>query len=81
MIDDYKKDSVWLKHGPNFPEAMFDHCGRMMRYRDYGNRQSQYGWEIDHIIPESKGGTDDLSNLRPVHWMSNLERQASQNNV
>ncbi len=48
-----------------------DDLGRLMRWRDYGNRSSFYGWEIDHILPIAMGGTDDLSNLRALHWQSN----------
>lgn len=40
----------------------------------YGNRDSKYGWEIDHIIPVSSNGSDSLHNLRPLHWESNLAR-------
>ena len=25
------------------------------------------GWEIDGIVPVSKGGTDDLQSLQPLH--------------
>lgn len=31
---------------------------------------------IDHVIPRSMGGTDDLENLRPSHGSCNSARQA-----
>jgi hypothetical protein len=37
----------------------------------YGDRNSSYGWEVDHINPN---GGDDLSNLRPLQWKNNLEK-------
>jgi len=43
-----------------------DQCKAWMRRALYGNRDYQYGWEIDHIKPESEGGGDELSNLRPL---------------
>ena len=45
-----------------------------MAHKQYGTRISQYGWEIDHITPESKGGTNELSNLRPLQWENNLSK-------
>jgi len=47
-----------------------DECGAWIYRTSYG-KQSDYGWEIDHIKPQSKDGTDDLSNLRPLHWKNN----------
>ena len=29
---------------------------------------------VDHIIPRSKGGTDDIANLRPAHPRCNSRR-------
>lgn len=43
-----------------------DQCGAWMARNKYGNRQSKYGWEIDHINPQSEGGRETLSNLRPL---------------
>lgn len=44
-----------------------DECGAWMFRGDYGKR-TEYGWVVDHIKPVSEGSTDDISNLRPLHW-------------
>lgn len=78
MTDATIKDAVWQKGRliPGYSSLIWrwDAFGRVIRYQDYGNRSSQWGWEIDHITPLSQGGPSDLSNLRPLNWVSNLER-------
>ena len=41
-----------------------------------GSMGSEYGPSIDHVIPRSRGGSDDLSNLRLTHWVCNRKRGA-----
>lgn len=51
-----------------------DQCGAWISREDYGDRNSVYGWEIDHIQTVSKDGTDTISNLRPLQWENNAAR-------
>jgi hypothetical protein len=47
---------------------------RFFQFEAYGDRTNEFGWEIDHVIPVAKGGTDDLSNLQPLHWDNNVAK-------
>lgn len=50
-----------------------DTCGAWIQKDKYGTEEN-LGWEIDHVFPKSKGGTDDFDNLRPMHWQNNRSK-------
>ena len=73
------KDHVWAKAHYADPENerrgfRRDSNGTWIRYQDYGDRNSEYGWEIDHISPTALGGSDTLENLRPLHFKANIQK-------
>ncbi|WP_157863031.1 HNH endonuclease signature motif containing protein [Desulfofarcimen acetoxidans] len=61
----------------NQSEFRKDRCGALMRFADYDNVNSIFGWEIDHEKPVARGGTDDLDNLQPLHWRNNRGKSDS----
>jgi hypothetical protein len=67
--------AVWEKGEtiPRYDSSQYrkDQCGAWIIRSKHGDRNSDYGWEIDHITP---GGNDALSNLRPLQWENNLSK-------
>jgi hypothetical protein len=68
-------EQVWAKAEPELWFVYFkrDVCGATIKKDDYG-KMTEFGWEIDHIIPVAQGGTDELSNLEPMHWENNRHK-------
>lgn len=64
------------------PDVRLDSCKALMLWDDYGDRDSNYGWEIDHVVPEKllqDNGVpqeliDHIDNLRPMHWSNNCKK-------
>lgn len=70
--------AVWAKARAmpgNDPSVIrMDACGAWIKWAEYGNTNSQWGWEIDHIVPVSRGGSGFLANLQPLQWQNNREK-------
>lgn len=79
--------TVWEK-GLTDPEydpqnVRKDACGAWIIRDLYNHRENDFGWEIDHIYPESKlkGKVpqeliDNIKNLRPLNWKNNISKGA-----
>ena len=52
-----------------------DRLGNEIFWFSYGKR-GQKSWEVDHILPKARGGSDALSNLQPLQWEANREKGA-----
>ena len=63
-IVNIKYANVWRK----------DYAGAWIKKSDYGDCDSDYGWEIDHQKPVAKGGNDNPSNLVPLQWENNRSK-------
>lgn len=81
MADKYSQEIielVWRKgaviSGRDSNAYRKDACGATIKRIEHGNRDSVYGWEIDHINPD---GSDFLSNLQPLQWENNVEKSDS----
>lgn len=42
----------------------------------YGQKESAFGWNIDHIFPKSKGGPNCTANMMWCHFFTNSEKGA-----
>jgi hypothetical protein len=68
-------DAVWRKGRavPGHVSLIWrkDQCNAWINKSQYGNRNSQFGWEIDRI---SAGGAYTISNCRPLQYANNVAK-------
>lgn len=77
-LEDLKR-AAWGRTSPvgghaNAWEFRKDKLGNLVRYQDYGNRKSPFGWELDFIVPRAVGGSSDPENLQALHWRATAAR-------
>lgn len=59
-----------------------DPCGAWIAWDKYGVQDSVYGWEVDHIYPQSlleergfdEDAINDIRNLRPMQHENNASK-------
>ena len=78
------KDAVWSKavtvKNKSPDSHRMDPAGNMIYYNSYG-KSSPQGWQIDHIHPQSRGGSDNLRNLQALKSTTNMSIGNSLNKV
>jgi hypothetical protein len=72
MLEDLKR-AAWARTSPvsgqmNSWEFRKDALGNLVRYGDFGNRHSPFGWELEYIVSRALGGSTDAENLQALHW-------------
>ena len=79
MLEELKR-AAWGRTSPvsqtqlNAWEFRKDCLGNLVRFTDFGNRHSPFGWELDFIVPRSTGGSSDPENLQALHWRATAAR-------
>jgi hypothetical protein len=81
MLEDLKR-AAWARTNPvsghsaqlSSWEFRKDSLGNLVRYADFGNRHSPFGWELDYILSRALGGSTDPDNLQALHWKANAAR-------
>ena len=78
MYTEEQKRNIWEKGRAvdNYNPQMFrkDACGAWIMWDKFGDQDSIYGWEIDHILPQSLGGPDIPDNMRPLQHQNNASK-------
>ena len=77
MTEKPDKDQVWelasKVPGKDPAEYRQDPYGNEIRYDQYG-KETDKGWEVDHIVPRASGGTNKLSNLQVLQTATSRQK-------
>lgn len=49
-------------------------CHKSLSFSNYGSHDSRGAWEVEHSVPKSKGGSDNLNNLFAAHISCNRKK-------
>lgn len=81
MVSKSQKNRAWSKAkripGKNPYKYRKDAYGNPLYYSSYG-KSSPMGWEVDHIKPKSKGGSDSTMNLQALKTGVNRSKGSDQ---
>jgi len=71
MLEDLKR-AAWARTSPvtgqpNAWEFRRDCLGNLVRYSDFGNRHSPFGWELELITKLAAAGQGP-DNVQALHW-------------
>lgn len=64
---------LWAMQFGDVDDAL-DYSGRKIKKCAYNDRNSLFGWNIDHILPKSQGGKNEENNLICCHIKTNDEK-------
>lgn len=68
--------AVWEKAtiipGENPDVFRKDVMGKIIRFDDLNSKTSNTAWNIDHVVPKTRGGSNDITNLQPMNRIDNI---------
>lgn len=79
-------DSLWEKANPveGYDDKKYrkDPCGAWIQRDKYNVRDSDFGWEVDHVYPQAllkemgadNDEIDNVTNLRALNWHNNVSK-------